>query len=71
MDAGNNILSTRRVKLKADDSLDSSTGSGTGIIDTEGAYRFPIIANHFYGIGTALAPVDLGGNDLVVTANLD
>ena len=72
MDAGNNILSTRRVKLKADDSLDSSTGSGTGIIDTEGAYRFPIIANHFYGVGTALAPVDLGGgDDLVITVNPD
>ena len=72
MDAGNNILSTRRVKLKADDSLDSSTGSGTGIIDTEGAYRFPIIANHFYGIGTALAPVDLGGgDDIVIIVNPD
>ena len=32
----------------------------TGIIDPQGVYRFPIIANHFYGIGTPLVPINLG-----------
>lgn len=55
-------VSSKRVKLTPGDVLDSSTGSGTGIIDSEADYRFPIIANHFYSIGTSGSPIDLGGN---------
>ncbi|GFH98518.1 FimB/Mfa2 family fimbrial subunit [uncultured Phocaeicola sp.] len=56
------IVSSKRVKLTAGDILDSSTGQGTGIIDQESDYRFPIIANHFYSIGTSANPINLGGN---------
>lgn len=55
-------VSTKRVKLTPGDILDSSTGQGTGVIDQESDYRFPIIANHFYSIGTAASPINLGGN---------
>lgn len=52
-----------RVKLGAGDSMDhGQTGGGTGIIDTESAYCFPIVANHFYSIGSAKEPVDIKGN---------
>lgn len=65
------ILRYKRVKLGNDDPLDSSTSSGTGIIDTEGPYRFPIVANQFYGIGSADDPIDMGGEepDVVISVN--
>lgn len=65
------IFRYKRVKLGNDDPLDSSTSSGTGIIDTEGPYRFPIVANQFYGIGSADVPIDMGGEepDVVISVN--
>ena len=54
------IRYARRVSLSLTDDSNSSTGNGTGIIDPQGVYRFPIIANHFYGIGTPLVPINLG-----------
>lgn len=66
------VLLYKRAKLGNDDPLDSSTSSGTGIIDTQGPYRFPIIANQFYGIGSADKPIDMGGgDDIVITVNPD
>lgn len=67
------VLRYKRTKLGEDDPLDPSTGSGTGIIDTEGPYRFPIIANHFYGIGTPATPIDLGGmeTDMMVMKSVN
>jgi len=59
-DASGNTLRSARVTLSDSDDSNSSTGNGTGIIDPQGVYRFPIIANHFYGIGTPLAPINLG-----------
>lgn len=56
-----NVVYTKRVTLSGSDS-DSSTGGGTGVIDPEGVYRFPIVANRFYGIGSQTSPVSLGGN---------
>lgn len=64
------VLSTRRIKLPKNDDLNhGETGGGTGIIDTESAYRFPIIANHYYSIGTENSPIDLkgAGADIVIT----
>lgn len=55
-----NVLYSSRVTLSDSDDTNSSTGNGTGIIDTEGVYRFPIVANRFYGIGTKDAPINLG-----------
>ena len=60
---GGNVLRYKRVKLGDGDVLDPSTGSGTGIIDTQGPYRFPIIANQFYGVGTVANPIDMGGKE--------
>lgn len=60
---GSQLLRSKRAKLGNDDPLDSSTSSGTGIIDTQGPFRFPLIANQFYGIGSADKPIDMGGGD--------
>lgn len=63
-------LKTWRAKLPEGDELAPGiTGSGTGIIDTESAYRFPIVANHFYALGNPKAPIDMegAGQDLVIT----
>lgn len=67
------VLKTTRVKTASDDPLYiDPTGAGTGIIDMGGPCRFPIVANHFYSIGTSLAPVDLGGgDDIVIVVNPD
>lgn len=59
VDAGGNVLYTQRMKLSANDVLDPTTSSGTGIIDTEGVYRYPIIANHFYSIGSSAQPLSI------------
>lgn len=66
------VLSVRRIKLPKGDDLDhGETGGGTGIIDTESAFRFPIIANHYYGIGKPSQAIDLkgSGTDLVITVD--
>lgn len=60
VDGSGNILHTSRVMLSDSDDTNSSTGNGTGIIDPESAYRFPIVANRFYGIGAEDIPIDLG-----------
>lgn len=60
VNASGTTLRSTRVTLS--DSDDSSTGNGTGIIDPEGVYRFPIVANRFYGVGTKLVPINLGAS---------
>lgn len=56
---GGTILKSIRTKLRSDDGLYlPSTGSDLGA-----PYRFPIVANHFYGIGSQDTPVDLGGDE--------
>lgn len=60
MASNGSVLRSTKVKLSAGDVLNPSTGSGTGIIDSEAEYRFPIIANHFYSIGSSSGPIDLG-----------
>lgn len=72
LNKGHQVLSVRRIKLPKDDDLNhGDTGGGTGIIDTESAFRFPLIANHYYGIGSPNKPIDLkgSGTDLVVTVD--
>lgn len=72
VDGSGNILRTLRVMLSDSDDTNSSTGNGTGIIDPEGAYRFPIVANRFYGVGTKNIPIDLGATSTrsVITAKV-
>ncbi len=71
----NSIRKTIRAKMKEGDGLYiPPSGAGTGIIDTGGPYRFPIVANHFYSIGTQEVPVDLNpgtGDDIYITVNPD
>lgn len=55
-----NVLRSTRVTLSGRDDSNSSTGGGTGVIDPQGVYRFPIIANRFYGVGTEISPINLG-----------
>lgn len=55
------ILRSNRVTLAGTDDSNSSPGNGTGVIDPQGIYRFPIVANRFYGIGAPLTPINLGG----------
>lgn len=55
------ILRSNRVTLSGTDDSNSSPGNGTGVIDPQGIYRFPIVANRFYGIGSAITPIGLGG----------
>lgn len=66
------VLDVRRAKLPKNDELDhGSTGGGTGIIDTESAYRFPIVANHYYGLGSPHKPIDLKGSGADFTITVD
>lgn len=60
VDASGAILKSKRITLAGTDDSNSSPGNGTGVIDSQGIYRFPIVANRFYGIGTSLAPINLG-----------
>lgn len=66
------VLDVRRAKLPKNDELDhGNTGGGTGIIDTESAYRFPIVANHYYGLGSPHKPIDLKGSGADLTITVD
>lgn len=67
-DANGNLLQTRRILLPSGDPSDGTTGGGTGIIDPEGLSRFPIIANHFYSVGSKDAPIDVGGNNIIIVS---
>lgn len=64
VNAAGTILRSNRVTLSGTDDSNSSPGNGTGVIDPQGIYRFPIVANRFYGVGTLLAPINLGGTAL-------
>lgn len=73
VDKDGNVLDySRRAKLPEGDGLDPGiTGGGTGIIDTESAYRFPIVANHFYALGNPDNPIDLQGQGLDILITID
>ena len=72
VDATGEVLYSRRAKLPEGDGLDPGiTGGGTGIIDTESAYRFPIVANHFYALGSPGNPIDLQGQGLDILITID
>lgn len=59
VNAAGTPLHTHKVRLSPDGEVSETTG-GTGIITpTDDPYRFPIIVNHFYSIGTQANPVDL------------
>ena len=66
------VLRRQRAMLPEGDELDPGiTGGGTGIIDSESAYRYPIVANHFYAFGDEDHPIDLKGNGADLTITVD
>lgn len=69
--ADNTIQKRMAAKMNKDDDLYfPPPGSGTGFVSLNTPYTFPIVANHFYSIGTKEAPIDLGGgDDIVITVN--
>ena len=70
-DASGNALRSIRVTLSDSDDSNSSGEGGTGIIDPDGASHFPIVANRFYGVGSKLLPINLGGTVLRSTISTD
>ena len=46
------IICTKRAALAEDGNLIFNTSLGTGIVDDESYYRYPIVANRFYRFGT-------------------
>ena len=70
--ADGTVIRTWHAKLPEGDELDPGiTGGGTGIIDSESAYRFPIVANHFYALGSPDSPIDLLGNGANLLITID
>lgn len=48
----NEVICTKRAALAEDGKLIFATDLGTGIVDDESFYRYPIVANRFYRFGT-------------------
>lgn len=65
------VSKTMKAKMKEGDDLYISPTESTGVIDMGGPFRFPIVANRFYSIGSKDEPVDVGGDgdDIVITVN--
>ena len=52
-------ICTKRAALAEDDNLIFATDLGTGIVDDESFYRYPIVANRFYRFGTKNSPLEV------------
>ena len=52
-------ISTKRAALAEDDNLIFATDLGTGIVDDESFYRYPLVANRFYRFGTENNPLEV------------
>ena len=50
-------ICTKRAALAEDDNLIFATDLGTGIVDDESFYRYPLVANRFYRFGTKDSPL--------------
>ena len=53
------IIATKRAALAVNGELIFNTDLGTGIVDDESFYRYPIVANRFYNLGNADAPLNV------------
>lgn len=58
-DTERKVICTKRAALAADGNLIFNTSLGTGIVDDESYYRYPIVANRFYRFGTEDAPMEI------------
>ena len=52
------IIATKRAALAGNGELIFNTELGTGIVDDESFYRYPIVANRFYYLGYAAEPLN-------------
>ncbi|HJA84407.1 MAG TPA: hypothetical protein H9785_10630 [Candidatus Bacteroides intestinavium] len=52
-------ICTKRAALAEDGNLIFATDLGTGIVDDESYYRYPIVANRFYRFGTGSKPLEV------------
>lgn len=52
-------IASKRAALAIDGELIFNTDLGTGIIDDESFYRYPIVANRFYNLGNADSPLNV------------
>ena len=52
-------ICTKRAALAEDGNLIFATDLGTGIVDDESFYRYPIVANRFYRFGTESKPLEV------------
>lgn len=53
------IIATKRAALAVNGELIFNTDLGTGIVDDESFYRYPIVANRFYNLGNADEPLNV------------
>lgn len=52
-------IASKRAALAIDGTLIFNTDLGTGIIDDDSFYRYPIVANRFYNLGNADSPLNV------------
>lgn len=76
LDKDYNVLSSKKIVHLSESEIASSR-AGTGIIDRpiiypyDSRYHYPIMANHFYRIGTPDNPVDLDASEAEIVVSID
>lgn len=76
LDEDYNVLSSKKIVHLSESEIASSR-AGTGIIDRpitypyDSRYHYPIMANHFYRIGTPDNPVDLDASEAEIVVSID
>ncbi len=76
LDKDYNVLSSKKIVHLSKSEIASSR-AGTGIIDRpitypyDSRYHYPIMANHFYRIGTPDNPVDLDASEAEIVVSID
>lgn len=76
LDEDYNVLSSKKIVHLSESEIASSR-AGTGIIDRpitypyDSRYHYPIMANHFYRIGTSDNPVDLDASEAEIVVSID
>ena len=76
LDEDYNVLSSKKIVHLSESEIASSR-AGTGIIDRpitypyDSRYHYPIMANHFYRIGTPDNPVDLDASEAEIVVFID
>lgn len=64
------VVSSKKIVQNSKVQLPASR-EGTGIIPEDSRYHYPIMANHFYRIGTPDNPVDLDASEAEIVVSID